>query len=149
MSDALGKMRTFVEGFPDFDILGSLEIDWTDEVPNCAGLFPAGMVVGSRTADITGNVAVTNQYNFALYARLPKMGQPDDAGAELNASWVMAFQEWVQAQSVLGLAPAFGDNPRSERIAASNGALYSAGDEGTALYAVQLSVRFEKRYKRS
>lgn len=149
MSDALAKMKTFVEGFPDFDVLGSLDIDWTDEVPNCAGLFPAGIVEVSRKADITGSVTVTNQYNFALYARLPKMAQPDDAGAELNASWVMAFQEWVQEQSVTGRAPAFGDDPQRERIAASNGALYSAGDEGTALYAIQISVRFDKRYKRS
>ena len=58
----------------------------------------------------------------------------------------MDFQEWVQAQSVRGLAPAFGDAPRQERIIAQNGVLYDAQAEGTATYMVQLSVRFIKYF---
>ena len=61
----------------------------------------------------------------------------------------MGFQEWVQGQSVLGLAPAFGDDPRSERVAAGNGELYGASDEGTALYVIRISVSFTKRYGRN
>jgi hypothetical protein len=61
----------------------------------------------------------------------------------------MAFQEWVQEQSVLGLAPTFGDDPRMERITAQNGAIYSADAEGAAVYAIQISVSFTRRYERS
>ena len=56
----------------------------------------------------------------------------------------MDFQEWVQEQSALGLAPVFGDVPRQEKLTAQNGVLYDAEDEGLATYMVQLSVQFIK-----
>lgn len=141
----LEKMRDFIESFPGADVLGSLVIDYTDNVPNSAGLFPSGLVEVSRVRDIVGNTIVTNQYNFALYAVLEK--SPDeDYGATANAEWQMAFQEWVQEQSVTGAAPTFGDDPRAESIKAQNGAIYSADEEGTAIYAIQLSVTFIKNY---
>lgn len=141
-------MRSFVESYPDADILGSLSIDFTDSVPNNGGLFPDGLVEISRRRDIVGNVTVVNQYNFALYTVFEK--SPDeDEGATYNAEWLLGFQEWVQEQSVTGAAPTFGDQPRRERITAQNGAIYSAEDEGTAMYAIQVSVEFEKHYRRS
>lgn len=142
---ALEKMRAFIGTFPDADILDSLSIDYTDSVPCTGGLFPSGLVEIRRTRDILGNVTVENQYNFALYTVLEK--SPDeDEGATANAEWQIAFQEWVQAQSVAGTAPTFGDVPKDERITAQNGTLYSAEGEGTALYAIQISVTFTKRY---
>ena len=70
------------------------------------------------------------------------------AGATYNAEWVMAFQEWVQEQSVLHLAPAFGDVPHTERVEAKNGEIYSADIEGVAIYAIQISVTYTKTYRR-
>ena len=58
----------------------------------------------------------------------------------------MDFQEWVQEQSVRGLAPIFGDDPQGEKITAQNGVLYSAEDEGLATYMVQLTVQFVKKF---
>lgn len=147
---ALDTMRDFVAQYPDFDILGGFTIDYADKVPDCAGLFPSGLVEVDRQRDIIplelgGCITVVNQYNFALYTVLAK-SKDDDAGAEHNAEWQLGFQEWVQGQSALGLAPAFGDEPRTESITAQNGALYSADEEGTAMYVIQLSVTFKKRY---
>lgn len=142
---ALEKMREFIESFPDADIFDALVIDYTDNVPNSGGLFPSGLVEIRRERDILGGVTVTNQYNFALYTVLEK--SPDeDYGATANAEWQMAFQEWVQEQSISGQAPTFGDEPRTERITAQNGTIYSAEDEGTAIYVIQLSVTFTKIY---
>lgn len=138
---ALETMRGFIESFPDFDVLSQLEIDYTDKIPNAAGLFPSGLVEVSRRYDLLGNVSITNQYNFALYTALEKW-----QGAEDNAEWQMAFQEWVQEQSAKGLAPTFGDDPRTETITAQNGQLYSADEEGTALYVIQINVMFTKNY---
>ena len=59
----------------------------------------------------------------------------------------MDFQEWVQEQSVIGIAPTFGDEPESETITAQNGVLYDADEGGTAMYMVQLSVQFMKKYE--
>jgi hypothetical protein len=140
---ALEKMRAFVASYPDHDILARLDVDYTDKVPNAAGLFPSGLVEVSRTRDILGDVTVENQLNFALYTTLEKFEDGTD-----NAEWQLAFQQWVQEQSALGLAPAFGDEPRTERIQAQNGQLYSADEEGTALYAIQISVNYTKKLRR-
>jgi hypothetical protein len=143
---ALDKVRAWIATFPDFDILGNFYVDYTDKAPANGGLFPSGLVEVERRKDIVGNVTVANQYNFALYCVLEK-SQHDDAGATYNADWVMAFQEWVQAQSVMGLAPTFGDEPRAEKISAQNGMLYETDNEGTGLYMVQISVQFKKKYE--
>lgn len=144
---ALEKMRDFIESYPGFDILEELSIDYADRVPATAGLFPSGLVEVRRHADIMGDVTVDNQYNFALYTVLPK-APGEDEGATLNAEWVAAFQEWVQEQSVLGLAPTFGDEPWTERITAQSGAIYSVDDEGTAIYAIQIAASFKKTYRK-
>ena len=142
---ALEKMRAFVASYPDADILDALAIDYTDNVPNNGGLFPNGLVEIRRQRDILGNVEVENQYNFALYAVFEKAAN-EDIGATMNAEWLMSFQRWVQEQSVAGLAPTFGDYPRNESISAQNGVLYSADEEGTAVYAIQISATFTKHY---
>ena len=144
---ALEKMRAFVSSYPHPSPISGLAIDYTDNVPNSSGLFPSGLVEISRTKDLLGNTTVINQYNFALYAVLEK--SPDeDFGATENAEWQMAFQEWVQERSISGNAPAFGDDPRTERITAQNGTLFSAEDEGTAVYAIQMSVTFTRNFQR-
>lgn len=144
-NNPLQTMRDFVAQFPDWDILSHLTIDYTDQVPDCAGLFPGGMVEISRHRDILGRAWVRNQYNFALYTNMAK-APDEDVGATLNADWVMAFQQWVQRQSMLGLAPTFGDVPREETLRAQNGAIYSADDEGTALYVIQISATYTTIY---
>ena len=138
-------MRDFIAQYPDYDILGELRIDYTDRIPDCAGLFPSGLVEVSRHADLLGNKWAENQYNFALYANLAK--SPDeDEGATDNAAWLMGFQTWMQGQSMTGQAPVFGDDAKAESITAQNGEIYSIDDEGTALYVVQISVDFIRTF---
>jgi hypothetical protein len=84
---ALEKMRAFVASYPDHDILARLDVDYTDKVPNAAGLFPSGLVEVRRTRDILGDVTVENQLNFALYTTLEKFEDGTD-----NAEWQLAFQ---------------------------------------------------------
>lgn len=142
---ALEKIRDFIRSYPGADILREFQVDYTDQIPNNGGVFPSGLVEVSRTTDLLGNVTVVNQYNFGLYYVLEK-APGDDAGAAVNADWLMDFQEWVQERSILGGAPVFGDVPRQERVTAQNGVLYDAGDEGLATYMVQLSVQFVKLF---
>lgn len=140
------KVRTWIAAYPGYDILGSFQVDYTDQVPANGGIFPGGLVEVERRTDIVGNTVVTNQYNFGLYYVFEK-SPDDDTGAAVNADWLMDFQEWVQEQSVTGRAPIFGDVQRDEKIMAQNGVMYEADDEGTATYMVQLSVQFKKRYE--
>lgn len=143
---ALEKIREFVESYPGHDSIQHFRVDYTDQIPFNGGIFPSGLVEVSRKRDILGNTTVTNQYNFGLYYVFEK-SPGDDAGATENADWVMDFQEWVQKQSVTGAAPTFGDEPRTETITAQNGVLYDADEEGTAMYMVQLTVQFKKKYE--
>lgn len=142
----LEKVRKFVGSYPNAEILRCFQVDYTDQIPFNGGIFPSGLVEVQRRQDIFGNVTVTNQYNFGIYYVFEK-APGDDTGATANADWVMDFQEWVQSQSVMGVAPLFGDVPRKEKIIAQNGVLYAAEDEGTAMYMVQLSVQFVKEFK--
>lgn len=144
---ALEKIREWIKTYPGYNILADFQVDYTDQMTaNSGGIFPSGLVEVARSTDIMGTTAVINQYNFALYYTFLK-APGDDVGAAVNADWVMDFQEWIQAQSITGKAPTFGDRPRSERIIAQNGTLYEFDKEGTALYAVQLSVQFTKIFE--
>lgn len=143
----LEKIRAFVGSYPGADILRRFQVDFTDQIPANGGIFPSGLMEISRRSDILGNVTVTSQYNFGLYYVFEK-APGDDVGATINADWIMDFQEWIQEQSVRGLAPVFGDVPREERITAQNGVLYSDDNhEGQATYMVQLSVTFIKKFE--
>lgn len=143
----LETIRAFVASYPDADILSTLAIDYTDQIPDMGGIFPQGLVEVSRVTDIIGNTTVTNQLNFALYTVLTKAPE-DDAGATYNAEWVLDFQQWVQEQSVMRLAPTFGDDPLTESITAQNGEIYSSPTDGVAIYAIQISVIYQKKYRR-
>lgn len=143
---ALETIRVWIQKFPEFDILKYFNVDYTDQIPSGGGIFPNGLVEVDRSQDIMGNVTVTNQYNFGLYYIFAK-DPGDDIGASINADWIMDFQNWVQEQSVLGLAPTFGDIPTDEKIMAQNGVLYATDEEGTATYMVQLSIQFKKKFE--
>lgn len=140
----LETIKKWIADFPQYDILNHFQVDYTDHVPANGGIFPSGLVEVSRTQDVTGNVLVNNQYNFGVFYVFEK-APGDDAGATINADWIMDFQEWVQEQSVLGNAPQFGD--RTIAIKAQNGSMFEAENEGTATYMVQLSVIFEKEFE--
>ncbi|MBP1737279.1 MAG: hypothetical protein H6Q60_1160 [Oscillospiraceae bacterium] len=143
----LEQIRAWIATYPDFDILGQFQVDFTDTVPANGGIFPSGLVEVDREEDILGNVEVHNQYNFGLYYVFPK-APGDNASATVNADWVMDFQRWVQEQSVTKAAPTFGNiDEDTEAIRAQNGVLYDANEEGTATYMVQLSVNFTTYYE--
>ena len=143
---ALERLKAWLATFPRFDILSAFQVDYTDRIPANGGIFPSGMVEVERMEDILGNVEVTNQYNFGIYYVFAKAAG-DDAGALVNADWLMEFQEWVQEQSIRRLAPTFGDEPNAERLMAQNGVLYEAEGDGTATYVVQLSIQYKKRFE--
>lgn len=142
----LEKIRAWLKTYSGFNILEKFQVDYTDQIPANGGVFPSGLEEITRKTDIFGNTTVENQYNFGLYYVFLKTPN-DDAGATINADWIMDFQEWAQEQSCTGKAPVFGDIPTAERIVAQNGILYDATDEGLATYMVQLSVRFIKKFE--
>lgn len=141
----LEKVREWLKGFDGLP--SEFAIDYTNEVPGNAGLFPNGLVEISRKENIVGDIVVTNQYNFAIYMVFPKM-QQEDIQATINAEWVMNLQKWVQEQSVKGLAPTFGNVAQEqEQMKAQNGMFYGSKDDGAGLYMITLTAQFKQEYK--
>jgi hypothetical protein len=143
---ALTKIKEWLATFPGNNRLESLQVDYIPAEPGNGSIAPSGLVEISRKPDILGNITVENQYNFGLYYVLAK-STDDDEGSTENADWLMDLQEWVQEQSLTGKAPKFGDDPLTEQIQAQNGSIFGADEEGTAIYMVQLSVNFTKKYE--
>lgn len=143
---AIEKIRNWLMTYPEIHKAEAINVDYYSEKPDGSSLAPAGLVEISRTEDILGNIRVENQYNFTLYFVFPK-SPGDDEGATENADWLLAFQEWVQEQSVLRKIPAFGDDPKSETASAQNGTNEYADLDGTGIYTVHLSINFKKLYE--
>lgn len=142
----LEKIRQIIQEFPEYDILKEFRVDYTDQVPANAGIFPAGLVEVERRTDILGNTEVTNRLNFALYVVLNK-SDGDDELATINADWVLDFSEYIQERSIRKDYEPFGDIPARETITAADGHLYEATDEGLGIYAVEVSVQYVRTFE--
>ncbi len=141
----LEKIREWIKTFPG-GIPEHFQVDFTNEIPQNAGLFPTGMTEIKRNSDIVGKVTVTNQYNFGLYAVFVKPEDADEISTR-NAEWVIGFQRWVQEQSVRHLAPTFGNvNTRGETIKAQNGMLYGDKESGAGVYMEAITAQYQIEY---
>lgn len=144
--DALETIRNWLKTYPDIGKIMGLNVDYYSVTLDRSSIAPAGLQEISRTEDILGNVTVKNQYNFNLEFVFPK-SPGDDEGAAENARWLLAFQNWVQQQSITGKAPVFGDDPKEETVLAQNGTNEYATVEGVGIYTVTLTVNFIKKYE--
>lgn len=130
------KMQQWLRSYPGWE--DHLQIDATEPASGNAGLFCDGLEERSRQTDILGNLQIACRYRFTLYRRACRDAE--------NAVWLLEFQNWVQTQSALGLAPRFGDIPYLERVEAQKGTLKDRGQ--TALYTVTLTADFTRIYER-
>lgn len=115
-----------------------LYVDYTDAEPGNMGLFSGGLEELERKTDILGNVTVRNRCSFTL--RRVSAGQQSN---ETDAVWLLDFQNWVQQQSVQGLAPQPGQQTRWR---AEKGRLRDASQTGTGVYTVNLSVEYTTEF---
>ena len=135
---ALEKLKAWLATYPDWD--ETIQVDFSGDSRYSTGLRPQGVEETSRREDVLGNSQAECRYTFTLFWQM--MGQGDDA---VNAARLLDFQHWVREQSVLGLAPQFGDAPAWERIRAENGG-FTAGAQ-TVIYTVTLIADFMKVYE--
>lgn len=133
----LEKMQNWLKTYPYWT--DDLQVDFLESVPGNAGLYPEGLEIRSRQADVLGNQQVFCRYRFTIYRQTP--GQEDSLE---DAQWLLDFQDWVQRQSAAGLAPRFGDIPEQEWLQAQKGTLKKSGQ--TKVYAVTLVADFVREY---
>lgn len=135
----LEKLRQWLQTYPNWG-KSSLYVDYTDGATG-NGLYPAGLEELSRREDVLGNVALRCRYHFSLY----RVTAAQEDKTE-DALWLLQFQQWVQQQSIAGLAPTFGDVPGAEQLRAQKGKLKEASQAGMATYVVNLTADFTKIY---
>ena len=133
----LEKMKTWLQTFPLWE--GGIQVDYLEAEPGNTGLYPRGITELSRREDVLGNVKIRCRSTFLLRKRA--------VGTEENARWLLEFQNWVMEQNRLGLAPQFGDEPKTERLWAGEGRLESHAQAGSSLYTLQLLAEFTKIYE--
>ena len=80
----LEKLRQFLQDFPS---LAELSVDFTQDGPGDAGLFPVGVTEVDRYTDLLGNIQVTYEGLFTLYKRL-ELGQD-------GAQWLLDLECWL------------------------------------------------------
>ena len=132
------KMIRWLRSYPMWEDV-QLDVDHTDVQPPSAGLYPKGVQVLARKEDIQGNCALHCRQSFLLQKKV--FGQHN---CPENADWLLDFQNWVQRQSALGLAPRFGDMSEKEHICAQNGMCKSVAQTGTSLYTVEITAQYWK-----
>lgn len=142
----LEKIRSWLQTYPEIGKVMGLNVDYYSTSLDKSSIAPAGLQEISRAEDILGNVTVNNQYSFNLEFVFPK-APGDDEGAAENAQWLLAFQNWVQQQSIARAAPVFGDEPKKETVLAQNGTNEYATVEGMGIYTVILTVKFIKKFE--
>lgn len=133
----LETMKQWLQTYPKWE--GTLQFDYADAVPGNSGLYPRGMTELSRREDVQGNCKTRYSCTFILRRAA---GQSQE-----NAQWLLDFQNWVMEQDRLGLAPKFGDEPKTERLRAFEGRLDTHKQVGSSMYTVQLSAEFTKLYR--
>ena len=133
----LEQMMQWLQTFPRWE--GVLWLDYADTIPGNCGLYPKGMTELNRREDVQGNLKIRYSCLFELKRAA--------AADEENARWLMALQNWVAEQDRLGLAPRFGDEPKTERIRAFEGKLDRHTQAGGSIHTVRITVEFTKQYR--
>jgi len=139
--DVLQRVKQWLATYPGWGE-AMVYVDYLDAAPVNGGLYPQGLEELERTEDVLGNVTISCRYRFLLYR--VTSGQQENGE---NAGWLLDFQQWVQQQSISGLAPRFGDVSNRERIRAEKGKLQEASQVGTGTYGVTLIADFRKVYE--
>lgn len=126
------KLIAWLKTYPGLSGICFYE-DYLPAEPGSAGLYQKGLQELRRTEDLLGNVTAICRYRFLLRLMVQDFQSLPD------------FQNWVQEQSTLGLAPRFGHG--KETLRAINGHLKEASQPGTGVYEVELVAEFMKKYE--
>lgn len=147
MQSKLETIREFLSLCPYLtDFTDNADIDWCSNKVGNYGIMPTGESIIERSEDICGDVTLVKQYNVALYAMRYTI---DDIVRMESAGFLENLTQWVEEQSINGLAPTFGDEPESEIITAQNGMLFQMSENGqSGRYQIQIQINYIKNYKR-
>lgn len=125
---ALEKLQAWLSAYPHWN-----------GYPARICILPKGLEEISRREDVLGNALVGCRCYVTLFWEMESAGDDTE-----NARRLLEFQNWVQEQSILGLAPKFGDVASEERIRTEKGGYTPAAQIVT--YTATLVADFMKGY---
>ena len=125
----LEKLQSWLSAYPNWETF-----------PGNVCVLPKEKKEVFRREDVLGNSVMGCRYYVTLIWETA--GQIGDGKC---AARLLDFQSWVQEQSILGLAPHFGDVPAQERVWTEKGGL-TVGTQ-IVTYTVTLVADFTKVYE--
>lgn len=130
-------MESIVNWLQTFPLwTGSVTVDSLQTKTDSCGIYPLGIRVLARKADILGNGKLRLESRYQL-RRTVALNQ--DNGS--HAQWLQQLQEWVLEQSRLGQAPELGENTQ---WSARDGKLEKDRRPGVGLYTLTLVAEYIK-----
>ena len=133
--EELEKLKNWLMACPGWE--GALSVDHTGPCIGSCGLFPMGVQVLHRQADVLGNRYVRLRSTYQLRRVCP---------VSEGAAWLMDLSRWVQQQSETGNIPHLGDVAATETVTAENGRMEKRDPGGTATYCMDLIVAYTRVY---
>ena len=134
--DFLEEVRLWLAGFDGWGG-APLRIDCLQPGPENGALLPKGLQFLQSREDVLGNRIQRLRCVFLVQ-------RVEHAPKQADAAQLLALQQWVYSQCAAGTAPVLGENTRWK---AEKGQLAGSKGAGTALYSVELSVEFTKKYE--
>ena len=128
------KIIQWLQTFP-----GWCDTVLVDHIPGrtgCVGLYPLGIRVIGRKADIAGGEKLRLQSNYQL-KRLTPLGQDNLP----QAVWLQQLQSWILQQSRAGLAPGLGEDTH---WSVRDGKLEKDRQPGVGMYSLILVAEYTK-----
>ncbi len=124
-------------------VSGIPEVNHTHAAPGSIGIYPQSTQQMRIREDVLGNRVVTYRDTFLLY----QVTAMDEKESEANR--LMALKSWMREQSLIGLAPQFGDIPQEEQILVEKGKLSDVSPLGTGKFAVEIHIVYQKIFEGS
>ncbi len=91
--------------------------------------------------DMLGNVAVQKQVNLRIIMKTETLLNHDFA-----TEYLFNLENWIEQQSLSGLAPIIGDEPDNEHIWADSSRYTPSGASETGEFSVPIHIQFKKYY---
>ena len=134
--DHLEEVRLWLAGFDGWGG-ATLQVDCLQPSPENGALLPRGLQLVQSREDVLGNRVQRLRCVFLVQ-------RVEHAPKQADAAQLLRLQQWVYESCAAGTAPVLGEDTRWR---AEKGQLSGNKGAGTAVYTVELSVEFTRKFE--
>ena len=133
--DFLEEVKNWLVSFPGWGE-AALRIDCLQPEPENGALLPKGLQLLQTREDVLGNRVQRLRCVFSVQ-------RTEHAPKDADAAQLLALQQWILDSCAAGTAPQLGEDTRWR---AEHGQLAGSKGAGTAVYTLELTAEFARRY---